>query len=437
LPENIGRVPASLLLRELTKWPEGTGHVNWTVGRALANLKLVAIEPIIVCRFMLALLFLIALATFSSASEAQTFAHNASASSKVRKYEYVFVDQTIFVYDTGDRYRLVDTISLPRMRGIRGVAANSRTHMLFVSYGPDSDAGQGHLIKYDLTVRRVVWDRVYPFGIDSMAITRNGKTIYMPTGELSVHGDWKVIRADSGEVIDTISAGKGPHNTIVGPSGRWVYLGPRNDNYLYIASTATHRIVRKVGPMVSGVRPFTVNGRETIAYTTATGFLGFQVSNLKTGRVLYKVPIAGFAWDPRTFGQSAPSHGIALSPGERRLWVMDAPNSYVHVFDVSHVPARAPRQIADVRLSLPMSGQESPCTYDCARDGWLQSSRDGRSVYVGDNGAVIDARTHRIVASLQAMRNSRKSLEIWWRGGLPVFAGSRSSVGYVLPKVRG
>jgi DNA-binding beta-propeller fold protein YncE len=230
-----------------------------------------------------------------------------------------------------------------------------------------------------------------------------------------------------------LSAGKGPHNTIVGPSGRWVYLGSRNDNYLYVVNSATDQIVRKVGPLVSSVRPFTVNGRETIAYTTATAFLGFQVSSLKTGRVLYTVPIQGFSWNPHTFGPSAPSHGIALSPGGNRLWVMDAPNSHVHLFDVSQVPLVAPRQIADVRLSLPMTGEESPCAYDCARDGWLQLSRDGRYLYVGDSGNVIDTRTLTIVANLGALRNSRKSLEIWWRGGVPVFAGSRSSVGRVAP----
>ena len=38
-----------------------------------------------------------------------------------------------------------------------------------------------------------------------------------------------------------------------------------------------------------------------------------------------------------------------------------------------------------------MSGEESPCSYDCARDGWIQHSLDGRFVYVGDSGDVFDA----------------------------------------------
>jgi YVTN family beta-propeller protein len=352
-----------------------------------------------------------------------------TASPALHKYEYVFVDGTIFIYDIGNRHRLVTTIALPQLQGIRGVAGSARTHMLFISFGPDSDAGRGHLLKFDLVAGQVAWDRTYPFGIDSMAISKDGNRIYMPTGENSNGGAWKVLEARNGDVIATIPGGRGPHNTVVGLSGRWVYMGPRKDDYLYVASTRTNRIVRKVGPLVSGVRPFTVNRRETIAYTTATGFLGFQVGDLKTGRVLYTVPVKGFPWNPSTFAPSAPSHGIALSPDGKRLWVLDSPSSYVHAFDVSRVPAKPPRQVANVPLSQPMVGNESPCLYDCLRDGWLQLSRDGRYLYVGDSGDVIDTRTRQVVAQLPAMRNTRKTLEIWWRNGRPVFVGRRTSIG--------
>jgi hypothetical protein len=190
-------------------------------------------------------------------------------------------------------------------------------------------------------------------------------------------------------------------------------------------------VFRSIGPLRSGVRPFTINGRETLAYTTATGFLGFQVSSIASGRVLYTQTFPGFGWNPANFEPSAPSHGISLSPDERSVWVLDAPNSYVHVFDVSHLPRGGPRLLANVRLSMPMSGEESPCSYDCARDGWIQHSRDGRFVYVGDAGDVFNARTFRLVAFLPALRNTRKMLEIDWRGGVPVATTSRHGLGYV------
>jgi len=95
------------------------------------------------------------------------------------------------------------------------------------------------------------------------------------------------------------------------------------------------------------------------------------------------------------------------------------------------VPHRPPRLLANIPLSKPMSGEESPCAYDCARDGWIQHSRDGRFVYVGDSGDVLSARTLRPVAFLPALRNTRKMLEIDWRGGVPAATTSRHGLGYV------
>ena len=138
-----------------------------------------------------------------------------------------------------------------------------------------------------------------------------------------------------------------------------------------------------------------------------------------------------FHWDPGNFGPSAPSHGVSLSPDERQLWVIDGPNSYAHVFDVSGVPHRPPRRIADIRLTNQLSGDESGCSYDCARDGWLQHSLSGCLVFVGDSGDVLSTVTFRRVAFLPALKNSRKHLEIDWRGGVPVATSSRTGLGYV------
>jgi hypothetical protein len=110
--------------------------------------------------------------------------------------------------------------------------------------------------------------------------------------------------------------------------------------------------------------------------------------------------------------------------------VVDAPNSYVHLFDVSNFPEAPPRQLADVKLPQPMTGDETPCGEDCARDGWLQETLDGRYLYVGDAGAVIDTRSRKSVAFLPALYNTRYLLELDWRNGAPIRTSTRSSVGY-------
>ena len=361
-------------------------------------------------------------------SPSQRTAH----SGRTHHYEYVFPDRGMVVYDIDRGHRVVETVRFPQAAGIRGVGMSARLHLLFISFGGDGGGeGNGSMLAYDLVQGRIRWQWSYRTGIDSFAVSRDGRRIFMPTGELSGGDEWRIISAATGQPLRTIHGGTGPHNTVAGLDGKRVYLGGRNSQYLVVVRASDGRVLGRVGPLYSGVRPFTVNGRQTLAFTTATGFLGFQVSSLRTGRVLYTVPIKRFTWNPRTFGTSAPSHGISLSPNEKEVWVIDAPNSYVHVFDVTGLPAKPPRQVADIALPHKLVGDENPCAYDCLKAGWLQHGRNGRFVYVGDSGDVISTVTRRAVAFLPALHDSRKSLEVDWRRGRPVFTTTRTGLGYV------
>jgi hypothetical protein len=156
-------------------------------------------------------------------------------------YEYVFPDGSINVYDTDDRGALVKHVNVPTSAGVRGAVASAVTGMLYISYGSDRGSG-GSMLKYNLMTDRVVWAKKYPFGIDSMSISPDGNTIYMPTGELATGGIWKVIDANSGSVTASIdTGGAGPHNTVVSPDGVRVYLGPRHTNSLLSKTGAEER----------------------------------------------------------------------------------------------------------------------------------------------------------------------------------------------------
>jgi hypothetical protein len=161
-----------------------------------------------------------------------------------------------------------------------------------------------------------------------------------------------------------------------------------------------------------------------VLFVTRRGLLGVRVLDLRTKRARYSVRFEGFTWNPR-FGPDPPSHGLSLAPDRPELWVLDAPNSVVHVFDVSALPERPPRRLDDIRLSKPISGDENPCTSGCGRIGSLLHSADGRFVYVGDAGDVIDTRTREILGNLESLHNSRTQLEVDWVGGKAVFPPRR------------
>ena len=346
----------------------------------------------------------------------------------VHHYEYVFPDGNIDVYDLDNRFKLVKHVRVPTFAGVRGCVASAATGKLYISYGSDNTSG-GSLLEYDLSTDVVVWQRTYAFGIDSMSISPGGKLIYMPTGERTANGIWEVLDATTGDVLGSIdSQGIGPHNTVVSPTGKHLYMGPKSSDYLVVADTSSNVVTKQIGPVLNGVRPFTINGRETLAFITTTGFLGFQVGDILNSKIIYTARVRGF---PTSGGAASdPSHGISLSPDENEIYLIDSINSYVHVFDVSGLPLAAPKRVADIPLVGNLSGNESDCAYDCVKDGWLHHSIDGRYVLVGDSGDVIDTRLRKTVARLPAMANTRKEIEIDFQNSRVVWAmKSRSSIG--------
>jgi DNA-binding beta-propeller fold protein YncE len=338
---------------------------------------------------------------------------------RVARYEYVAGVGHLSVYNIANA-ALVARFALPGVAEIRGIGANAATGMLYVSYG-GFPTGTGHLLEFSLYRHRVVYDRSYRFGIDSFDISHDGRLIFMPTGENTSGDTWHVLAATTGRVVGAIAAGRGPHDTAVDASGRHVFLGGASDRFLYEADAARPwTVIGRIGPLmpggVGGVRPFTINAQDTLAFTTTTGYLGFQISDVATGRLLYTVPVPGFTIPPAFRG--IPSHGIGLSPDQRFLWLVDRPNRAVHEFDISGLPRRAPVMIATVHIS----GQDV---------GWLNLSRDGRYVFAGDAGNVIDTRTHKTVAMLGALVDSRYNIEVDWSGSRVCAAYPRESLGYL------
>jgi sugar lactone lactonase YvrE len=363
-------------------------------------------------------------------SSAQTAAVTGSGAG-VQHLEYVLQDGTTSVYDMDHEYKLLKTISLPQTKaGVRGVMVAPSSHLMFITFGGDGPAngsGNGSVLAYDLVQEKVVWEVKLNTGIDSGAVSPDGKTLYIPTGESTESGIWNMLSASNGALIGTIQGGSGAHNTVASPDGRYVYLGGRTHNFLDVYETATGK-VKEIGPLVGSVRPLTANGSGTLAFTTATNFDGFQVSSVTTGKVLFTV---SFGEVPKEFPFTAPSHGIGLSPDEKQLYAIDSVHKQVQYFDVSRVKEGvAPTQIGVVPVAG-LSGSETGCAYDCKRGGWLQLSLDGRFLFVGDSGEVIETATRKVIATLPTLAQTKKSIEVDWQSGVPIATSTRTGVGYV------
>lgn len=289
---------------------------------------------------------------------------------------------------------------------VKGICANTVTNRVYI-------CTTRQLMCLDLLSEKLLWEKTYEAGCDRMAISPDGKVIYLPSFEGPI---WHVVDAATGDVITQISPRSGAHNTVFGLDGREVYLAGLKSPLLTIADARTHTAARTAGPFSASIRPFTVNGRQTRCYVNVNELLGFEVGDLTTGKKLYQVEVQGFKKGP-VKRHGCPSHGIGLTPDEKELWVVDAFNERVHIFDATVEP---PKQLESIKLR--------------GEPGWVTFTLDGQYAYPS-TGDVVDVKTRKIVCGLTDEKGrevqSEKMLEIEFRDGQPVRAGSQFGLGYV------
>jgi hypothetical protein len=318
----------------------------------------------------------------------------------------------LIVFDIDDGHQFIKRIptggtsAAGKPLNVKGVCANGRTGRIYVST-------LKHLICVDLAIERAVWEREYDAGCDRMSMTPAGDVIFLPSLEGPL---WYVVDAADGRELARIEPNSGAHNTIVGLDGAEAYLAGLRSPLLAVAGVESRKVERTVGPFSAPVRPFTVNGRQSLVFANVNGLLGFEVGDLTTGKLLHRVEVDGYAQGPIK-RHGCPSHGIGLTPAEDELWLCDAHNQCLHVFDSTRVP---PVRKQTIKL------KDEP--------GWVTFSLDGAFAYPS-TGEVIDAASKRIVAELrdEAGREvqSEKLVEVDFRDGKPWKAGDQFGLGKI------
>jgi DNA-binding beta-propeller fold protein YncE len=355
--------------------------------------------------------------TFLAASLASPFA--VGGEPRTSRYLYAvcpgirdyleFGGAGILVFDIDNGHKFVKRIATEasraaKPRNIKGVVASAATKKLHFTT-PES------LYCVDLVTDKTDWSKEPPQGCDRLAATPDGKTLFVPSFEKDI---WNVVEAATGKVLAEIETKSGSHNTVCGLDGTKAYLAGLKSPMLFVADAKTFKVLDKVGPFAASIRPFTVNAAQTLCFVNVNELLGFEIGDLKTGKKLHRVEVPDFKTG-MVKRHGCPSHGIGLSPDEREVWVVDAANERVHVFDSTMLP---PKYVQSVKL------REQP--------GWVTFSLDGKFAYPS-TGEVIDTATKKIVATLADEKggqvHSEKLVEIHFQEGKPVAAGDQFGLG--------
>lgn len=307
----------------------------------------------------------------------------------------------VLVYDIDNGHKLIKripTLQYPEGQApeaVKGIAGNAATGRLYFSTPK-------RLVALDLVTEQIVWNREFEGGCDRMSLTPDGKTMYLPSYE---GPDWHVVDALTGDTITKIVVNSAAHNTVVGLDGRHAYLAGLKSPLLRVVDNRTNTVVREVGPFSHMIRPFTVNGDQSLCFVNVNELLGFEIGDLKAGKMLHRVEVPGYQ-KGKVKRHGCPSHGIGLTPDETEVWLTDAANSSLHIFDNTVMP---PKYVESITLG------DQP--------GWVTFTLDGQYAYPS-TGDVIDVRTRKIVATLQDENGrdvqSEKLMEIDFADGKPV-----------------
>jgi hypothetical protein len=327
----------------------------------------------------------------------------------IRNYvDYGGVGVLVFDVDANYRFvRRIPTWDVPtgqEPENVKGIAASARTGRLYVTT-------LRHIACIDLLTDRLLWDKQPDGGCDRLAISPDGRALFVPSFE-GPH--WNVLDAMTGDTKAKIITNSGSHNTICAADGRRVYLAGLKSTSLSVVDPASNAVVKAIGPFSNSIRPFTVNGAGTRCYVNVNELLGFEVGNIATGEKTHRVVVQGVS-PGLVKRHGCPSHGIGLTSDERELWVCDGHNQLVHVFDATADP---PAQKSSIAV------RDQP--------GWISFSIDGQRAYPS-TGEVFDVKTKKRLATLtdEAGRavGSEKLLEVVFDGSRVSHVGDQFGVG--------
>ena len=303
---------------------------------------------------------------------------------------YAAVPGSIVVLDAKDHYNFVKRIVFQErpapvpLELVSAMMADPVTNMVYVST-------RGRLIAIDLLTEKIVWENTYEPGTccERGGVTPDGLTLVVGSDLKNFH---RVIDARTGKLIRIIPTPLSMfnHNMNLSPDGKIDFAAP-NGLTMTVADVDTGKTIRTI-TFDDHVRVFVINHDATRIYANLNNLLGFQITDATNGKMLQRVEVPGEMWkakwaDPNLhfYGHGAPMHGIALTADESEVWIPDAINNQVLVFDND---GDTPK----LNLSKTIKTE--------APNGWITMGIDGTYAYMA-SGDVVDTKTHKIIGYLR------------------------------------
>jgi hypothetical protein len=284
---------------------------------------------------------------------------------------------------------------------VSGIAASPATNMVYI-------ATRGRLAAFSLGTDKKVWESSYDGPCcERPEVTPDGLTLVVGS---DLKDFWYVIDAKSGALKGKIQAPKSnfAHNMALSADGKTVFMAP-NGVTMTVGDVPSMKAIRTI-TFSDHIRPFVINHDATRVYANLNNLLGFEIADVNTGKVIKRIEAPAELWKAKWadvnqhfFGHGCPSHGIALTPDESEIWVVDNINYGVLVYDNTG--------------EWPVLKTSFPTT---ASADWITMGIGGQYAFLS-SGDVVDVKTKKVVAQMKdeygKAMHSEKLLEMEFSNG--------------------
>jgi YVTN family beta-propeller protein len=307
---------------------------------------------------------------------------------------------TVRVYVTnsaGDSIHVIDPATnkvvqqIKGIEGAHGIAFSPDGSKVYVSDEVDStldvfDRKSGALVKK-------VALSAHP---NNIAVARDGRIVVgiaRDPGALDIIDPATLTRTKSVPVNGRL------HNVYVTPDSKYVVTGSIRTGIVTVIDLATEQPAWEV-KLDKGIRPMAIeagpDGSTKRIFVQLSDFNGFAVVDFAARKEVARVQLPAAKTEFETDGDraTAPSHGIAVAPDGKSLWVTSIPNNAVYVYSLADLALSG--EVALPSLKLPGHGSIS------AVANWVTFTPDSKTAYISNAGlrsvSAIDAKSMKLIA---------------------------------------
>jgi YVTN family beta-propeller protein len=219
------------------------------------------------------------------------------------------------------------------------------------------------------------------------AVTPSGKFVAVPIRDGDVVD---IVEVPEQKVVKSLPI-KEPHNAVNTESDRYMYVSSMGSGEIDIIDLEKMAFAAHI-PVGGRPRPYVISRDGQTMYVALANLHGFTIVDVPRRKVLERVEIPAQHPTLRTLKfetQDTLTHGLALTPDGRELWVSSLLDDCVYIYDV-----KTKRIVGSVPTG------EGP--------NWIVITPDGKYVCISntdtDDVSIIDARRRREVTRVKVTK---------------------------------